>query len=318
MKVLIARICLGHTERCEVGTWGMRCFQDAYRGKSKLDIDLNSCVIDKAGTHCARNYAVKKAREAGVDILFMVDADNGPHKDFFLFACQFLREHPAAVLASPYCGNRPMDPSQPDRRVNVTIKDANSTHGKRYITRDEAVDLVGVQPAYGVPTGAIAIGMRVFDALPPPWFDYRYTDEFMTESGTEDFYFSEKVVDEGGEVFVSWDHWADHLKIERIGKPEREEVVAVTAAVTAAATTATTITIARSWPGETFEHDADWVTRDMDAVRVAVQAREPYGWKMNGSPKDEVLDGKPAYLVFYVRSRNPRAANHNPLPAPEG
>lgn len=263
MKVLIARMCFGSVERSEVGSWLVRCYREAFE-HPELDVELNDMVVDCAGTHVARNRAVDRARTLGFDVLFMVDHDNDPHRDWFAFACKFLKEHPAAVLASPYCGSSPLRPGDPDRRVNVTIRDEGATCGSRFVTRDQAAELTGVQPAYGVPTGAIALGLKLFDKLPAPWFDYRYTDTEKTEAGSEDFTFSESCNKHGIPVFVSWDHWADHLKIERVGKPQKR-MPAIDG---------------RAPTGDLWEHTIDLVNFNMDAVKASIEKREPDGWRV--------------------------------------
>src|SRR5262249_26464871 len=106
----------------------------------------------------------------------------------------------------------------PDREVQVVVKDPAAPEGRRRITRAEAATLTGVRPAYGVGT-VLAIGMKCLELIKPPWHAYRYFDEYHTQVGTEDFVYSEAIVDAGGEVMVGWDHWCGHVKQECIGKP---------------------------------------------------------------------------------------------------
>jgi hypothetical protein len=215
-RVLIARICRGHWERCELGSWLAHAFLAAARDPRVTYI--NDVVVDKCPTDAAHNEAVLLAQKLAIDVLFTVDHDNVPDPAFFTFGVDYLLRHPAAVVASPYCGARPCQPGYPDREVQVVVKDAAAPEGRRRVTRAEAATLSGVRPAYGVGT-VLAIGMKVFDLITPPWHFYRYFDELHTQAGTEDFAFSEKVVDAGGEVVVNWDVWTGHAKQEVIGRP---------------------------------------------------------------------------------------------------
>jgi hypothetical protein len=301
MKVLIARMCLGHTERSEVGTWIGHCYRDVNL-HPELGIELNDCIVDCAGTHVARNWAVKNARDIGADVLFMVDHDNGPHRDWFLFACKFMKDHPAAVVASPYCSARPFQINQPDRQVNVTVRDALHPHGSRYITRDEAAELTGVQPAYGVPTGVMALGLPLFDKLPSPWFEYRYLNAEKTQAGTEDFYFSEHAVNAGIDVFVAWDHWADHYKIERVGRPQKGEQ---------------SVSQSSSEYDNEWEHADDLTVFHLDARNLAIQKREAEGYRVvsccaipitsvpDADRQGNAVEKAPvmAFSIIYVRKR---------------
>jgi hypothetical protein len=90
----------------------------------------------------------------------------------------------------------------------------------RNVTREEAAVLGGIQPAYGLPTGVIALGMSIFDQLEPPWFFYRFVDrEHSVLEMTEDFAFSMKAADAGIETLVDWSSWAGHWKGELIERP---------------------------------------------------------------------------------------------------
>jgi hypothetical protein len=222
----------GNTERAEVGTWLGQCYRDAYE-KTELGItNLTDVVVNQLDSSCARNWAIVQAGQAGYDLLFMVDHDNQPHRDWFVSACKFLKDRPLAFLASPYCGPK-MRPHQKaqgleDHRPLVAIKDPSMPFGRRLLTRKEAAAKTGVERVYSAPTGACAVNMKLFgDAkrIPRPWFEFSYVDEWHAElENTEDFVFTQKLNDLGlGEVYVDWDHWAKHFKIEEIGKPEMEE-----------------------------------------------------------------------------------------------
>ncbi len=223
MRVLIARVARGNWERCEVGTWLAQTFM-----KAKADRRItffNSVVIDKCPTDAARNELALYAQRLKYDALFSIDNDNvpAPDDDFFTVGIDYLLRYPAGVLASPYCGARTVGGETPDREVQVVVKDPAVPEGRRRVTREEAATLTGIQPAYGVGT-VLAIGVKVFDLIPPPWWAYRYFDPHHTLAGTEDFTFSEAVVDAGGRVDVAWGNFCGHAKQEVIGRPSFDKI----------------------------------------------------------------------------------------------
>lgn len=211
------RVCRGNWERTEIGTWmadvGFRAARDPRVSR------FETLVIDQCPTDAARNSAAVYALESRTDVLFSIDHDNAPHPDWFGFGLDYqIRKGFCAVLASPYCGARPGQPGNPDREVQVVVKDAIEPDGRRRVSRAEAAALTGVRPAYGVGT-VLAIGCRVFEKVPPPWWEYKYFDPHHTHVGTEDFAFSEKCADAGIDVEVAWDHFSGHAKQEVIGRP---------------------------------------------------------------------------------------------------
>ncbi len=217
MRILIARILRGGFERHEIGSWLAKCFLAA--SKDPRITFINDVVVDKCPTDAARNEAAILALSMKADVLVSVDHDNVPTLDFFTQAVDYLIRHPAAVVAAPYLGARPSGPGTPDREVQVVVKDASAPEGRRRVGHAEARELTGIRLAYGVGT-VLAIGTPALKLISPPWWAYRYFDPRHMHVGTEDFVFSEKLVDAGGIVVVNWSTWVGHHKSETLWKPE--------------------------------------------------------------------------------------------------
>ena len=220
MRVLIARMVHGGYEHHGVGSF--LSFARLAAHKDPRISYFNEVPVDDYPTTISRNKVVKIARDhVKADVLFMLDHDNVPDRRFFETAIDWLIEHPAGVIACPYCSSRSSAPGAPDREVVVVVADKADSNGARKVAREEAKTLAGIQPALMVPTGVIAIGMPVFEMVKAPWFEYRYVnaDHTILEM-TEDYDFSAKCVAAGVEVAVAWDHFAGHDKRETIGRPE--------------------------------------------------------------------------------------------------
>ncbi len=140
-----------------------------------------------------------------------------------------LREFPPATIAAPYCG-----PS-PDQCCYVfEWKSRGSGHPNPdfqlgMVPRESAAIRSGVQEAAALPTGLILYDMRVFDVLPPPWFDYEWADPPFNsrKATTEDVFQTRNASMLGLPQYCAWDCWAAHVKTERVGKPmivTRDEV----------------------------------------------------------------------------------------------
>lgn len=219
MNILIARICRGSWERCEVGDFLVSSF--VYAAHNGVNMLLGN--VDQEPTTAARNNAVSQALAAGIDILIMVDDDMVPAPRFFEQAVQFwnggktgrggLNMRPfnkdRCVLGSPYCG------SPPGRLVQVLDSDLQR------MTRQFAMNRSGIGQVRCVGTGLIAIDLRCLSLIEPPYFDYDYTDAVRTNvKWTEDFYFCNRIHEAGGKVWCAWDQWSGHAKTEVVGKPE--------------------------------------------------------------------------------------------------
>jgi len=190
----------------------------------------------------SRNRCVRDALAQGVDILLMVDSDMGPDLinpalAFWPRALDFIarrwNEAPT-VIAAPYCGPPPHENVYIFRWKNLESDHPNPDFQLAQFSREEAAERSGIEAVAALPTGLIAVDMRIFSGyqvgeqtlrLPTPWFYYEWTDEFEThKASTEDVTFTRDVSllfgAQGLEtVFVDWDTWAVHFKEKGVGKP---------------------------------------------------------------------------------------------------
>ncbi len=211
-KVMLAVITRSMNVRFSVTTWIFEAYNVVDPSARVYGVN----VVSAEPTSCARNTAVKQARDhglSGADILMQVDDDMVPAAGWYARALKVLADHPGpTAVGSPYCGAAPL------RRVNVQRCD-----GVRY-SREEAAYLKNVQQVACVGTGLIAANMDAFDAIEAanllPWFDYEYEDKYRCKAScTEDFYFCRVLNAAGGRVFCDWESWSGHDKREVVGKP---------------------------------------------------------------------------------------------------
>lgn len=233
-RVMLARFPYGGQERTELIDWTAQVAAWATT-HPQIEKFILWHVDDTPVTMC-RNRAVKEAIDGGVDILIMVDSDMVPDIDpthpFLPSAFRFLLsrwDSAPTMIAAPYC----MQTGNPAFGRWRSGKDGYEVKADLF-TREEAAAAKGIGPAPLLATGLIMMDMRIFTGftvgwqdirLPPPWFDYEWTDEYRTHKGsTEDIFFSRNVsilfAQHGIETnFVDWDSWAWHIKTKPIGKP---------------------------------------------------------------------------------------------------
>jgi hypothetical protein len=149
----------------------------------KSDERIEHVTVDTLGDTpitMTRNRAVLKAREAGADLLLMVDSDQSPDlhrsekwfKPFWDEAFEEVYKHydkGPLVIGAPYCG-------PPDGGENVYVfyfdnfgirGDETRTSLKMY-DRQMAYQMSGIQECGALPTGMILFDMRIFDLMEPP------------------------------------------------------------------------------------------------------------------------------------------------------
>lgn len=190
----------------------------------------------------SRNRCIRDAIQQQIDILVMVDSDMGPDlvnpaAAFWPRAIEFIarRWHEApTVIAAPYCGPPPHENVYIFRWHNLQSDHPNPDYQLAQFSRTEAAERSGIEAVAALPTGLIAIDMRIFTGfkvgdevvkLPPPYFYYEWTDLYETDkASTEDVTFTRDVHllfnAHGLEtVFCDWDVWAVHFKTKAVGKP---------------------------------------------------------------------------------------------------
>lgn len=190
----------------------------------------------------SRNRCIREAIARGVDILVMVDSDMGPdmvtpQHSFWVRAFDFIisrYQQAPTVIAAPYCGPPPHENVYVFRWRNYESDHPNPDFKLDQFSREDAAQRSGIEAVAALPTGLIAIDMRIFTGfqvgdevlkLPLPWFYYEYTDEYQTiKASTEDVAFTRDVHLLFGArgletVFVDWDTWAIHFKQKAVVKP---------------------------------------------------------------------------------------------------
>lgn len=75
----------------------------------------------------------------------------------------------------------------------------------------EEIDDEGLVEVDGVGTGCLLIHRSVVEDIEPPWFRFIYNDDGTLELG-EDFYFGEKLRQNGYSMYVSSEHVCSHFR----------------------------------------------------------------------------------------------------------
>ena len=141
---------------------------------------------------------------------------------------QVYDKYPPITIAAPYCGPPPLENVFIFKWKSWQSNSADPSFKLEMIEREEAVQRSGIEQVPALPTGVILFDLRVFGyvgcdparQLEPPWFDYEFTDDYMTHKGTtEDVYTTRNASLIGLPQYVAWDSWAVHLKDKFVGKP---------------------------------------------------------------------------------------------------
>lgn len=168
-----------------------------------------------------RNASVLAARDAGADVLIMVDSDQHPDlllgkdadaKPFFQSSFDFLYErrmkNRVTVIGAPYCGPPPDECVYVFDWASDESNHANDRFQLKMIAREHAAVKSGIQQVAALPTGLIMFDMKIFDvtdpiheydrlckfhdkkvatALTKPWFYYEWTSIYGSgKASTED------------------------------------------------------------------------------------------------------------------------------------
>lgn len=239
-KVAIARFPYGgnggvSSEVPDIGDWLVTTVL-ATKNDDRVE-SISTFRVSDTPITMTRNRAVRQAKQAGIDVLVMVDSDMNPdiHKaragsklfwdSSFDFLCKHYERGPC-VIGAPYCGPPPYE--------NVYVfewkgyeTDTPADHfALDNYSREQAAIMGGIQPCGALPTGLIMYDMRIFDILKPPYFDYEWKDEYQDEkASTEDVMATRDMHLRGldllgyNPVYCNWDAWAGHWKPKCVGKP---------------------------------------------------------------------------------------------------
>lgn len=167
----------------------------------------------------------RRDREAAIRFENAEYEPNSKEEDAWILR-EHAREAAPCCIAAPYCGKPPHE------NVFVFLWRSHQTnhpdpdHYLSQFTREEAAQRGGIEEVAALPTGLILYDMRIFNVLPPPWFEYEYKDPpFNTEkSTTEDVYQTRNQSLLRMPCYCNWDSWCVHNKIKPVGKPHTLKV----------------------------------------------------------------------------------------------
>jgi len=240
LKVMLARFPARNEHPAEVN---FAIDLEKQCAKDRRIENLSHYYIQDTPTDMCRNLAVKVAQQNGMDILVMVDDDMGPDlvnpaKTFWEIAIDFIIsrwDSAPTIIAAPYCSAPPSEEVLIFRWENRESDNPNPDYQIKRFSRYEATKATGIEAVAALPTGLIAMDMRIFNGfnladgrvikLPHPYFSYEWTDITQTaKASTEDVVFSRNASllfhKYGLETcFVAWDAWAIHYKVKAVGKP---------------------------------------------------------------------------------------------------
>lgn len=86
-----------------------------------------------------------------------------------------------------------------------------------YTLISDKIPLGNVVEVDATGTGCIMIHRRVLEAVPPPWFEYEFTDEGLLAKG-DDFIFCDKVKEYGFNIYVHTGVLSPHFQTVDISK----------------------------------------------------------------------------------------------------
>lgn len=250
--VMIARFPGNRQEDPDSSGWVMQTLLQITKDE-RIDEVLPWKMCDTPIT-MVRNTCVLDAQKEHVDYLLMIDSDMSPDCErdlgfpgFWTRAWEFMMERrqkeidhaelctekysnaeelalekfPPATVAAPYCGPPPEELVYIFRWRTFEPDTVDPVNRLQMFGRDEAATKRGFEEVAALPTGLILYDMRVFDLLPPPWFDYEWGDRpyNTVKATTEDVFQTRNASLMGLPQFVDWDSWAAHIKPKKVGKP---------------------------------------------------------------------------------------------------
>lgn len=133
-----------------------------------------------------------------------------------------LKELMPATVAAPYCGPPPHECVYVFRWAMRQSDSPDPTFILEMLNREECAFRGGIEEVAALPTGLILYDLRVFDILPPPWFEYEYQDApYNTlKASTEDVYQTRNASLLGLPQYCAWDCWSGHVKDKIVQKPQ--------------------------------------------------------------------------------------------------
>ncbi len=225
-SVLICRFPYHGDEKYTVADWLADTVHEM-KGDPRVGDLPKLPPIDDTPIPMSRNRACREAQRLGVDFVLMVDSDMAPDlrlpgmKKFWASSFDFILARPApGGGAAPSGGPPPHENVSGFRGPTPHTDSAAADFRRAQYPREEAAARVGFEEVAALPTGLILFHAKALDRLPPPWFEYEYTDQYRThKSTTEDVFFTRNASLAGVPVYCNWDAWAGHWKQKVVGKP---------------------------------------------------------------------------------------------------
>jgi len=203
--------------------------------------------VNECPTDYARDITLADARDAGFDMILMLDADNWPdarvghYSDAvpfmdvgFTLAYDRLLLGKPTLIAAPYCSAPASRPSTFKGEVpfvscweRISTEDPNSQFKIGTAGRQEAALMTGLHRVPAIATGVCLMTTNIVEDMPRPWFYYEFDAKTGRKVSTEDCVFSRNVgmvwLERINEhvVFLAADSWAYHRKPKWVGKPEK-------------------------------------------------------------------------------------------------
>ena len=210
--ILIGRPCVDGTHRSEVGNFLLEVAQACLSQDSPL-CDLIGEVfhvpIQRSPVEVARNQLVQTALDRNCSFIFMVDDDQGVEPGFFASAMQHLMNNRPCVIGTPACT------AGPDHKVCVFEGWGTPEH----VSRQDAARRRGIEKVSNIGCACIGYNVEVFRKLPQPWFKTTFDSGHTRVIETEDCWCHRRLRHLAVDLYVDWDHWATHYKVEAIGRP---------------------------------------------------------------------------------------------------
>lgn len=244
-SILFCRFPGGSAEHPDSSDWVFSQIEKIQANKEKYRVSKwGRAKYSNTPITMTRNLAVKNALAGGWDYLLMIDSDMSPDiggsdsVPFFDSSWRFLlalrdiedemRSKGAptdqmprpATVAAPYCGPAPDELVYVFQWKTTESGCKNPSFSLEMIERESTIYRSGIQEVAALPTGLILYDMRVFKELPPPWFEYEWTDETRSvKATTEDVYQTRNASLLRMPQFCNWDAWSWHIKSKYVGKP---------------------------------------------------------------------------------------------------
>jgi hypothetical protein len=213
--------------RAELIDWQTNAYCDTDRHDIPgLQIETSTAMYTQPHD-AARNKVIEYAQAKGARLLFCLDDDMRPPKEFFdatlaRMWANIQNGGEPIVIAAPYCTGGPKEiPNVFRYRTEGNNIHNLGTFLNRY-TREEAAYETGLTEVPNIGPGTICYDMRAFDMIKQPYYEFIYADQAHTiHARSEDVHCHWQMREAGVRIYCDWDHWASHRKESWILQPTR-------------------------------------------------------------------------------------------------